>query len=51
MALQLVDRVWMLAERLYIHTHSVEDFLTFLNAFGVVYPGQGNRMSALAFRL
>lgn len=39
MALQLVDRVWMLAERLYIHTHSVEDFLTFLNAFGVVYPG------------
>jgi hypothetical protein len=39
MPLQLVDRVWMLAERLYIHAHSTDEFVAFLKSNGIEYGG------------
>lgn len=39
MPLQLPDRVWMLAERLYIHGHSADDFRGLLTSQGIDYPG------------
>lgn len=39
MALSLNRRVWVLAERLYIHCHSPKEFLDYLRGFDIDYPG------------
>ena len=39
MALLLNRRVWVLAERLYIHCHSPKDFQAFLRGFDIEYAG------------
>lgn len=40
MALMLSDRVWILAERLYIHAHDPDSFLNLLRGFDIDYPGE-----------
>lgn len=40
MPLTLNKRVWVLAERLYIHTHSPAEFTTFLKQFDVDFSGK-----------
>jgi hypothetical protein len=39
MPLKLNDRVWILTERLYLHSHKVEGFLQLLKDFEIEYPG------------
>ena len=40
MTLTVNRRVWVLAERLYIHIHEWKQFIQFLRQFGIDYPGE-----------
>ena len=40
MALTLSDRVWILAERLYVHAHDTDSFLNLLRGLDIDYPGE-----------
>ncbi len=47
MPLHLVDRVWVLSERLYIHSHSTSDFVALLDAQGISYNSEAySRLSS-----